>query len=338
MVGANRPEKLDRLIESVARGERDLASIRDAKLRDAVHVAIRIHMNAERSLDERARARIRERVLGSIAPRRITLADRVVVAFEMIAKPAPYALRGMAVAALCIATVAGATVAGADTVPHDPLYPMKLAGEDLRLTLALTAEDRASVQLSIAEHRLAEAEALATSGRDEDTLVVSSTYSQQIAEAAAELAELEAVQPEVVALIAQLDDRFNEQRSRMQMLAAKLSADPATVRASEILAVVAAPTLAPGLLGVQRIAETAAGVAEDLATHRATPASPRTSPHPRTARTVEVLRRNAEQARAAADRAKKHGKEKNAERNTPAERSDDDRYDLEDFDDLYDRD
>lgn len=342
MVGAGRPEKLDHLIESVARGERDLASVRDAKLREAVRVSLRMHMNAERNLDERARARIRERVLGSIEPRRITLADRALVAFEMIGKPAPYALRVIAVAALCIATVAGAIVAGADTLPNDALYPVKLAGEDLRLTLALSAEDRASVQLSIAEHRLAEAEALATSGREEDTLVVSSTYSQQIAEAAAELAELEALQPEVVALIAQLDDRFNEQRSRMQTLAMKLSADPATVRASEILAVIAAPTLAPGLQGVQRIAETAAGVAEDLATHSATPATPRASPRPRTARTVEVVRRNAEQARAAADRAKKNGKNKqNAGGSRYDERSDrdlSDRDDLSELDDYYDRD
>lgn len=327
MVGASRPEKLDRLIESVARGERDLASVRDAKLREAVRVAIRMQMNAERGLDARARARMRDRVLGSIRPRSPTLADRTVVAFEMIAKPAPYALRVIAVAALFIATVAGATVAGADTVPNDPLYSLKLAGEDLRLTLALSAGDRASVQLSIAEHRLAEAEALATSGRDEDTLVVSSTYSQQIAEAAAELAELEALQPEVVALIAQLDDRYNEQRSRMQALATKLSADPATVRASEILAVIAAPTLAPGLLGVQRIAETAAGVAEDLASHSATPATPRASPQPRTARTVEVVRRNAEQARAAAERAKgKSGKGKNAGGRYDDRGEDDDEY------------
>ena len=335
MVGASRPEQLDRLIESVTRRERDLGSVRDAKLREAVRVAIRMQMNAERGLDARARARIRDRVLTSIHPRRPTLTDRVLVAFEMIARPAPYAVRVLAVGALCIATVAGASVAGADTLPNDPLYSVKLAGEDLRLTFALSAEDRASVQLSIAEHRLAEAEVLATSGRDEDTLVVSSTYSQQIAEAAAELAELEALQPEVVSLIAQLDDRYNEQRSRMQTLATKLSADPATVRASEILAVIAAPTLAPGLQGVQRIAETAAGVAEDLATHSATPASPRATPQPRTARTVEVVRRNAEQARAAADRAKKSGKDKH---NAGGSRWDDRGDDERELYDYYERD
>jgi hypothetical protein len=336
VVGASRPEQLDRLIESVSRGERDLASVRDAKLREAVRVALRMQMNAERGLDALARARIRDRVLTSVRPRRATLADRAVIAFEMIARPAPYAVRAITVGALCIATVAGASVAGADTLPNHPLYSVKLAGEDLRLTLALSAGDRASVQLSIAEHRLAEAEVLATSGRDEDTLVVSSTYSQQIAEAAAELAELEALQPEVVALIAQLDDRYNEQRSRMQTLATRLSGDPATVRASEILAVIAAPTLAPGLQGVQRIAETAAGVAEDLATHSATPASPRATPQPRTARTVEVVRRNAEQARAAADRAKKSGKDKqNAGGSRWDDRGDDER---ELYDYYYERD
>jgi hypothetical protein len=261
-------------------------------------------MDAEIGLDALARARMRDRVLGSLRPQRPTFADRIAVAFELFAKPAPYAVRAIAVSALCVATVAGAAVAGADTVPDDLLYPLKLASEDLRLTFALNSEDRAGVQLSIAEHRLAEAEALATSGRDEDTLVASSTYSQQIAEAAAELAELEELQPAVVALVAQLDDRFNDQRSRVQALATKLSADPVTARSSEILAVVAAPTLAPGLVGVQRIAETAAGMAEDLASHNALPLTQRASPQPRTFRAVEVVRRNAEQARAAADRAK----------------------------------
>jgi len=322
VVGASRPEKLDRLIENVARGERELASIHDAKLREAVRVALRIHMNAQSGLDALARERMRNRVLGSLRPRGPTFADRALVAFEMLAKPAPYAVRVIAIGALCIATIAGATVAGADTLPDDPLYSLKLAGEDLRLTFALSANDRASVQLSIAEHRLAEAEALATNGRDEDALVASSTYSQQIAEAAAELAELEELQPEVVALAAQLDDRFNEQRSRVQLLATKLSADPATVRASRILQVVAAPTLAPGLSGVQRIAETAAGVAEDLASQTTLAAAPRASPQPRAARAAEVVRRNAEQARAAAERAKKNAKNKNGDNKASEERGD----------------
>jgi len=279
-------------------------------------------MNAQSGLDALARERMRNRVLGSLRPRRPTFADRALVAFEMVAKPAPYAVRVIAIGALCIATIAGATVAGADALPDDPLYSLKLAGEDLRLTFALSANDRASVQLSIAEHRLAEAEALATSGRDEDALVASSTYSQQIAEAAAELAELEELQPEVVALAAQLDDHFNEQRSRVQLLATKLSADPATVRASRILQVVAAPTLAPGLYGVQRIAETAAGVAEDLASQTTLAAAPRASPQPRAARAAEVVRRNAEQARAAAERAKKNAKNKNGDNKASEERGD----------------
>jgi hypothetical protein len=307
VVGARGADTLDRLIESVARGERDLASIRDAKLREAVRVALRMHHEAESGLDALARSRMRERVLGSVRPRRPTLSDRVVMAFEILAKPAPYAVRLIAVAAICFAIVAGAAVASADTLPDDPLYSVKIAGEEVRLGLALNAGDRAAVQLSIAEHRLAEAESLAMSGREDDALVASSTYSQQIAEAAAELADLEELRPEVVALVAQLDGRFNEQRSRVQTLATRLSADPVTARASEILAVVAAPTLAPGLIGLQRIAETAAGMAEDLASRTALPRATRASPQPsreRVAKSAQVVRRNAEQARAAADRAK----------------------------------
>jgi hypothetical protein len=329
VVGVSRPEKLDRLIESVARGERDLASVRDAKLREAVRVALRMHMNAQIGLDALARARMRDRVLGSLQPRRPTIADRAAVSVAILAKPAPYAVRAIAVVGLCTAIVAGAAVASADTLPDDPLYSVKLGGEDLRLALALSAGDRAAVQLSIAEHRLAEAESLATSGRDDDALVASSTYSQQIAEAAAELAELEELRPEVVALVAQLDDRFNEQRSRVQTLATRLSADPTTARASEILAVVAAPTLAPGLVGVQRIAETAAGVAEDLASRNALPRSPRASPQPkeRAAKAAEVVRRNAQQARAAAERAKGKNAKGSNNRSSDNDRGSDDRGD-----------
>jgi hypothetical protein len=185
VLGGSRPEKLDRLIESVARGERELASIRDARLRDAVRVALRMRHDAASGLDGLARARMRYRVLGSVRPRGASIADRIVLALEVLAKPAPYAARAITVVALCVALIAGAIVAGADTLPDDALYSVKLAGEDLRLTLALSAEDRAAVQLSIAEHRFAEAQALATSGRDEDALVASSTDSQQIAEAAA---------------------------------------------------------------------------------------------------------------------------------------------------------
>src|SRR5258705_5052310 len=297
MVRAGGPETLDRLIESVARGERGLASIRDAKLREAVRVALRMHKYAPSGLDALARERMRDRVLGSVRPRRPTVADRTAIAFEMLAKPAPYAMRMMAVGAICVATIAGATVAGGELLPNDPRYSFKLAGEDLRLTLAVSAGDRAAVQLSIAEHRLAEAEALATSGRDEDALVASSTYSQQIAEPAAELAELEELQPEVVALVTQLDDRFNDQRSRVQQLATKLSADPTTLRASEIMAVVAAPTLAPGLVGVQRIAQTAAVVAAGPPAQSAPPPAPRSMPPPRTPPTAPGVSRNARAAR-----------------------------------------
>src|SRR3979409_2230805 len=136
MLGASRPAKLDRLIESVARGERDLASIRDAKLRDAVRVALRMQMDTEIGLDALARARMRDRVLGSLRPQRPTLPDRVAVAFHMLAKPAPYAVRAMAVCALCVATVAGATVAGADTLPNDALYTLTLGRGDPRPPLA----------------------------------------------------------------------------------------------------------------------------------------------------------------------------------------------------------
>ena len=54
-------------------------------------------------------------------------------------------------------------------------------------------------------------------------------------------------------------------------------------------------------------------MAEDLASQTALPASPHASPRPKASRTAEVVRRNADAARAAADRAKaKSVKNKNA--------------------------
>ncbi len=260
MVGKSKPDQLDRLIDEVARGSRELRSVKDERLREAIRLALRIQRQTTDAPDAYTRLRMRARVLGNLKPRGPSLADHAWTALELLARPAPLIARGIALAAVLAALGLGATVASADTLPDDLLYPVKVASEGVRLALAGTPEDRAEVELSIAEHRLGEAERLAANGRTSDALVAAAVYSQHIAWAAAELAP----RSDASDLPQQLETRFAAQRERAQTLAVSLSENAKSAPAARILAMIGAPTLAPGATGAQRVADTAAGVAEQL--------------------------------------------------------------------------
>jgi uncharacterized protein DUF5667 len=260
VVGQVSLNDLDRLIEQVARGQRRLDSIKDAKLREAIRVALRIHQNAPAAPDDYARLRMRARVLSQLDPRGPNLSDNAWLALELFGRPAPLIVRGVALAALLVVAGLGASVAAADTLPDDLLYPVKVASEAVRLALAAVPDDRASVELSIAEHRLSEAEKLAASGRTSDALVASAMYSQHVASAAAEL-----VPNDSSAVARQLEATFAQQRDRAQQLATSLSSNTKSAAAAQILATIAKPTVAPGVTVAERVAVTAAGVAQQLA-------------------------------------------------------------------------
>lgn len=259
MVGQGRQKKLDQLIDEVSRGRRDLASIRDSKLRETVRLALRIHREAPAAPDAYTRLRMRARVLAGLEPRRRGLRDNAWTLLELLSRPAPYIVRGLAASSLVVTLAMSAVVASADTLPDDLLYPVKIATEEVRMALAVTPEDRAGVELSIADHRLREAESLATRGRTSDALVASAVYSQYIASAAAELAPVTTSD-----LAVQLEQQFATQRERAQTLATSLSTSPQSAAAAEILATIAKPTVAPGSNSVQRVADTAASVAARL--------------------------------------------------------------------------
>ena len=260
MVGQVKLNDLDKLIDQVARGQRRLDSIKDAKLREAIRVALRIHESSPAAPDDYARLRMRARVLSRLDPRGPSLADNAWIGLELLGRPAPYIVRGVALAALLAVAGLGATVAAADTLPDDILYPVKVASEAVRLALAAMPDDRASVELSIAEHRLSEAERLAASGRTSDALVASAMYSQHVASAAAEL-----VPNDTSSVAVQLETTFAQQRDRAQQLATTLSANTKSAAAAQILATIAKPTVAPGVSVAERVAVTAAGVAQQLA-------------------------------------------------------------------------
>ncbi|HUQ17962.1 MAG TPA: DUF5667 domain-containing protein, partial [Candidatus Saccharimonadales bacterium] len=252
-------------LEDVARGVRRLEEIRDPVIRDAVAAALRLRQDGAR-LDPASRARMRRQVLAAIQPGRSTFADQVMIVFGLLAKPTPVLLRLLAIVLAGAGLLAGATVASADSLPDDALYGFKLAGEQLRLAIATTPEDRAAVGISIAAHRLDEAERLAEAGRDDATIEVTAAYGLSLATAAAELASVETLQPKLAALVTQLQAQLNAQQDRVGASAARLSADPRTAGAAAALAAAGPPPGADRAPSAVRIADTAAAVTTRLAT------------------------------------------------------------------------
>ena len=188
MVGRRTAKDTEALIEKVASGERLLEEIKDPELRETVRLALRLHKDPYSGPDAKTRSRIRSRVFRTLRPGPASLADRIVISFEILAKPAPYAMRAFAIALIVACIGASTALVSAGTVADDPLYSVKIASERVRLALAATPEDRAIVELSIAEHRLAEAATLANAGYDDDVIVATSEYGEHLANAAAELA------------------------------------------------------------------------------------------------------------------------------------------------------
>jgi len=266
------------LIEEVARGDRLLEDIQDPELRETVRLALRLHKDPYSGPDARTRSRIRSRVFQTFRPRPTSLADRIAIAFELLAKPAPYAMRVFAIAIIVACIGASTALVSAGTVADDPLYSVKLASEQMRLALAATPEDRAIVELSIAEHRLAEAATLATGGYDDDVIVATSEYGEHLANAAAELAQVESIAPETATLVLQLQQKIDEHRATAAAVSTRLAADPSTAPAAAALAVLAT-TNAPSqnLSPAAAIAEQAADTADRAATAAEQRVAPRST-------------------------------------------------------------
>jgi len=192
----------------------------------------------------------------------------------LLGRPTPYAMRALAVGLVVVAIGASTALVSAGTVADDPLYSVKTTSEQMRLALATSPEDRAVVELSIAEHRLAEATALATLGDEDNAIVATSEYGEHMANAAAELAQVESLQPETATLVVQLQQRIDEHRATAAAVVARLADDPDRASAALALSAVAArgapaADLSPAAAIAQDAADTAdeaASVAERNAT------------------------------------------------------------------------
>lgn len=203
-------------------------------------------------------------MLSSLRGRRAGPWDRAYDAAALLALPAPHLVRAVVAGLLVIGVIASATVASAEAIPDDPLYAVKLATEDLRLRLAQTAEDRAAVELSMAEHRFSEAERLAEAGRAPDAVVAASTYGLELANAAAELASADAADPRSRAALEQLRLLLSQQQKRAGDAALHLATDPRNAPAAPVFRTVASAAPRAGLASSEEIAQHAAAVTEQL--------------------------------------------------------------------------
>src|SRR5262249_37446244 len=136
----------------------------------------------------------------------------------------------------------------------------------LRLALAAAPEDRAAVELSMAEHRLDEAEQLALGGRTAEALVAGSSYGEHLANAAAALATVERLDPTSLAVVERLSERLTEQQKRASQIAAQLAADPGSQAAPAFRTIASIAPLAAGSTPLsQQIAEHAASITATIA-------------------------------------------------------------------------
>ena len=264
-------------LEAVARGVRRLEQIQDPILREAVAAAIRLRERDFR-IDPASRIRMRNTVLAALTPAKPSASDRVYGVFAVLGLPAPMLVRALVVGLVIAAILGGATVASADSLPDDALYGLKIAGEQLRLAIAIGVEDRAAVELSIAEHRLNEAERLATSGREDDTIIATASYGSSLADAAADLASVESTDPGAAALVAQMQISLTMSQQRVAATATMLAADPRTAVSAALLATVSATSSASKDSPATMIADQAAAITARLwvmADDRATLVDPR---------------------------------------------------------------
>ncbi|MDE3112712.1 MAG: hypothetical protein KGK34_07180 [Chloroflexota bacterium] len=186
----------------------------------------------------------------------------------IVALPAPHLVRAAVAAVVLLGLVGSATVASADALPTEPLYPVKVASEEIRLALAQSPEDRAAVQLSMAEHRLDEAERLALRGIQPEAIVAGSTYAADLAGAAADLASVERAAPDGAAVVARLKERLAEQQARAARVARELASEPRGEAIAPVFRTVAsfAPPAPSGTSVSEAIAEHGADVAGQIAT------------------------------------------------------------------------
>jgi hypothetical protein len=113
------------------------------------------------------------------------------------AKPGHFSWRqGWAVAIasvlILLLTGVGTAAASSNALPDEPLYPVKLATEQVRLTLAVTDAQKAQVHIQLVETRAVEVEVMANEGKTEHAAITAARLAKQLELANAAIDKLEA--------------------------------------------------------------------------------------------------------------------------------------------------
>lgn len=298
--GLERSKGLDWALDELLSGH--LPATQDQELRELVRIASRVRHSKE-SLTAERRAALRARVLRRLdVEPEPSLRESLGAVADALAKPLPLLSRAGLLAAIVLLLATSTGLAAADTLPDDPLYGVKLATEQVRLSLAQRPEDVAAVELTIAETRFREATALSASARDSEADAAVSAYGEHLASA---VASMEEARPEANALVLQLQARVWQQHESLA------SPKPdATPNAVSVLVGVT-QEIANGSSSGGSIADAAARAAEqaaDMASARvedAVGATPDASPSIRaTTKRKEKMESAAKAAKEAAERAR----------------------------------
>jgi hypothetical protein len=101
------------------------------------------------------------------------------------AKPGLFSWRqswSVAVAAVLILvlTCSSTVIASSNAMPDEPLYPVKLATEDVRLAFAVSDTQKAQVHTQLAETRAVEVETMADQGKTEHAAITAARLAKQL--------------------------------------------------------------------------------------------------------------------------------------------------------------
>jgi len=112
------------------------------------------------------------------------------------AKPGLFSWRqswSVAVAAVLILVLTGSStvIASSNAMPDEPLYPVKLATEDMRLALAVSDTQKAQVHTQLAETRAVEVETMADQGKTEHAAITAARLAKQLELANSAIASVE---------------------------------------------------------------------------------------------------------------------------------------------------
>ncbi|MFC2050623.1 DUF5667 domain-containing protein, partial [Chloroflexota bacterium] len=113
------------------------------------------------------------------------------------AKPGHFSWRqgwsvAVAVVLILLLTGSGTVIASSNAMPDEPLYPVKLATEEVRLTFAVTDAQKVQVHTQLAETRAVEVETMAKEGKTEHAAITAARLVKQLELASAAIDKVEA--------------------------------------------------------------------------------------------------------------------------------------------------